>query len=494
MTGRVNDIDSPTLARPAVSADRTAFIAATIIFAVLSTWLAQASKGFLEADGVTHYLYARYAFDNPAYMLDVWARPMRMLLHAVPAHYFGLRGVRAASLVAAIATAWVTYAIARKLGWSRPALAGLFVLAQPLFFLHSFSELTEVPFALLAATAMLSLVTRRWWAFALACGLTPAARPEGAAFVLLAIGVLTLHRRWLCLPLAILPLLVWNHLGWWMWGSDSGPWHRWLIDHFPYSSDSVYKPGPIYRYLAVLPTVVSPLILPAVILGTFGLRSWHNTDRVHDTPLWKQWVLPDEWLIACIAWGFLAIHSLLHFYAKMSSSGEPRYLLAASPFWALLACRGWSMLADRFAWRRPILLASLAAMLPIAVNVGYRVVPLREQPDALLCKSIGDWYAAAPWHDAYPHVYATHPLVYFYLNQKLESATRDFIDKPPPGVMFVYDSMYGWSNSDPRRLIDPKTFEAAGWKVAPGSEGFGMPTQTWRIYLSPEPLASEPTN
>ena len=492
MTEPVTDADSPT--PPRASTDYRAFVVASFIFAVLSSWLSLASKGFLEADGVTHYLYARYAFENPAYMLDVWARPMRMLLHAVPAHYFGLAGVRAASLAAAIATAWITYAIARKLGWQRPALAGLFVLAQPLFFMHSFSELTEVPFALLAATAMWSLVTRRWWAFAIVCGLTPAARPEGAAFVLMAIGVLSLHRKWWCLPLTLLPLVVWNHLGWWMWGSDSGPWARWLIDHFPYSSDSVYKPGPIYRYLAVLPTVVSPLILPAVVLGAFELRSWRRVDRSTGTPLIGKWFMPDEWLIALIPWGILAIHSLLHFYAKMSSSGEPRYLLAASPFWALLACKGWAMLTTRFEWRRPVLWASLAALVPVGVHFTYKVVPLNEQPDALLCKSIGAWYANASWHDGYPHVYATHPLVFYYLHQKIESATRDFIDHPPPGVMFVYDSTYGWANSDPHRLVHPKDFERAGWKLAPDSAPLTLPNQTWRIYLSPEPLASKPAN
>ena len=33
----------------------------------------------------------------------------------------------------------------------------------------------------------------------------------------------------------------------------AGPWPRWLIDHFPYSAQSLYPPGKIYRYLAVLP-------------------------------------------------------------------------------------------------------------------------------------------------------------------------------------------------------------------------------------------------
>lgn len=173
--------------------DRFALVIGTVLFVALSTTASLLSKGFLEADGVTHFLYARFAFETPAYLVDVWARPIRMLLHAVPGNLFGLAGVRAASCVAAVTTAWVTYAIARKLEWPRPALAGLFVLAQPLFFLHSFSELTEIPFAFVASLAFLALVYRHWWTFALACGLLPASRPEGAAFVLMAIVLLVAH-------------------------------------------------------------------------------------------------------------------------------------------------------------------------------------------------------------------------------------------------------------------------------------------------------------
>ena len=457
-------------------------IGATILYAILSTAMNFASKAFLEADGVTHYLYARFAFDVPAYFVDVWARPVRVLIHAVPAHYFGLHGVRAASLACAIACAWLTYAIARQLMWPRPALAGFFVLAQPLFFLHSFSELTEVPFALLAAAAFLLMLRRSWPAFALICGTMPASRPEGLGFVLLAVAMLICHRRLRWLPLVVLPLVVWNTLGWWLYGNDSGPWHRWLIDHVPYSSHSLYPSGRITRFLEVLPTVVSPLALPAIFIGTAALVSQPSADGP-TTPLSK-WRLPDAWLIVLIPWGILAFHSVLYATGRMSSSGEPRYLLAATPFWALLAARGWTLMAARFQWRSPERWAVAIALVPLAANLAWRVVPLRQQPDARLAHDIMTWYRGSPLSKSHPNLYATNPLVLFEADRLPQDSSRTMIARRPPGSIFVYDSLYASFNADPRMRVAPEVFDDAGWIRVPTE--FGLPNQTWIVFVTPE--------
>ena len=463
---------------------------ASVVYAALSLWMNVASRGFLEADGVTHYLYARFAFSTPAYFADVWARPVRVLLHAIPAQLFGLFGVRATSLACALAVAWLTFAIARRLGWRRPQLAGFFVLAQPLLFLHSFSELTELPFALLAAVAFLLLLDRRWPWFAIVCGAMPAARPEGVAFLLLAVVLLLLHRRARWLPLVALPILAWNTAGWILWGTNAGPWHRWLIDQFPYAAESLYAAGPWWRYLAVLPTVVSPLVVPAVLIGTVGTfrRAPGETSINTRVPLVGS--LPDCWLIALIPWGILAVHSYLHARGRMSSSGEPRYLLSAAPYWALLAHRGWLLIADRFELRRPERWAVAIALLPIVIDLTYPVLPLRPQPDARLAERIAAWYETWPGRDAYPRLCATHPLIYYYTDEPPQDVTAAFVRNPPPGIVFIYDSMYASYNSNPERKVTPAMFEAAGWTELPTD--FALKDQDWRAYVSPRsvPIAT----
>jgi hypothetical protein len=328
--------------------------------------------------------------------------------------------------------------------------------------------------------AIYTLLARQWWVFALICGAMPASRPEGAGFVLLAVTMLILHRKWYWIPLVALPVILWNTYGWIMWGSDAGPWHLWLVNQFPYSAKSLYAAGPIYRFLAVLPFVVSPIAVPAILIGSWGLLAAHwPRARAFLRDLESQVHL----LLVAIPWGILAVHSYLHYSGKMSSSGEPRYLLAAAPFWALLAARGWMMMVERFRLPKPALIAGVCALIPVAVDLTYPVVPIKRQPDALLCEEIAEWYKASPLSIQYPRVYGTHPLVYLYTDRPIQDIRASVIANPPKGAFFVFDSLYASYNSDPGRKVTQAMFDAAGWKKV--ETDFGLKDQVWQVYLSP---------
>ncbi|MCS7034918.1 MAG: hypothetical protein NZ561_13140, partial [Phycisphaerae bacterium] len=155
---------------PSPRPDLAPIAIAITVFAGLSLLCAVASKGFLEADGCTHYLYARWAFQYPSYFVDIWGRPLKTALYAPAAAAFGLLGVRVTSLLVAIAVAGTAYLLARGQNYRWPALALIFTLGQPLVFLHSFSELTELPFALLLGCSFLAYQRRRYPALALLAG------------------------------------------------------------------------------------------------------------------------------------------------------------------------------------------------------------------------------------------------------------------------------------------------------------------------------------
>src|SRR3954470_2689979 len=126
------------------------------IFSTLSIWGAVNSDGFLEADSCTHYQYARFALGERHYLVNVWGRPFVTGLYMIPAVLGQRMGVRLTSLALALSIAAIAYRLAKDQKYRWPSLAFIFTLAQPLFFLHSFSELTELPFALLLALAFLA--------------------------------------------------------------------------------------------------------------------------------------------------------------------------------------------------------------------------------------------------------------------------------------------------------------------------------------------------
>ncbi|MGH7214377.1 MAG: hypothetical protein ACREIT_06410 [Tepidisphaeraceae bacterium] len=264
-----------------VARERLPVALSILIFAALSLLCAVTSTGFLEADGCTHYLYARFAFAEPHYFVNVWGRPVCTGVYALPAYLLGLTGVRVTSLLLAVGCALVTYRIAVGQGYRWPALALAFTLAQPLVFLHSFSELTELPFALLIALGFWAYQARRFGWMALAVGLTPLSRPEGFGFVMLAAVALVLHRRAGWLGVLALPLVAWNHAGWELYGRAM-PWWRWLIDNWPYATESTYASGYLLHFVALLPAMTSPLVFPAVVVGVW--RSLRLAPDVLGTP------------------------------------------------------------------------------------------------------------------------------------------------------------------------------------------------------------------
>ena len=67
-----------------------------------------------------------------------------------------------------------------------PRTAPDLYLAQPLLFLHSFSELTELPFAALIGLSFLAYQRRQFLLMAVLVAISPLSRPEGFGFLLLA--------------------------------------------------------------------------------------------------------------------------------------------------------------------------------------------------------------------------------------------------------------------------------------------------------------------
>ncbi|HEX2971607.1 MAG TPA: hypothetical protein VHP11_04710 [Tepidisphaeraceae bacterium] len=479
------------------------------IFAILSLAAAITSKDFLEADGIVHYLYARFAFQEPHLFVNVWGRPFCTGVYAVPAAVAGLLGVRATSLVLALLSAGVTYRIAKGQEYCWPVLALIFMLAQPLVFLHSFSELTELPFVLLVALAFWAYQERQWMALAVLVGMMPTARPEGFGFIALAAVALLLHRRARWIPILAVPLAIWSAAGWALCGQPQ-PWLprmiRWIPEHWPYASTSVYPPGPLYHFVVMLPAIVSPLVFPAVLVGVWrSFQGWAGAQAIfkvdHRTRC--------QWLIAVIPLLILVGHSVLYWLGRMASSGELRYMLVVAPFWALLAAKGWEWAFERCQWRRPILWAGVAALLPILANVAYQVAPLKMGIQTKRAQAVARWYESSELRQRYPRLAASHPGVFYYADVSLSDKEKtvewnlETILSAPAGTVLVWDPMYGVFNADSSRTVGIPDILSKGWVLAKTlkeesrSSGSGPIARMadkiqkdeagkWYIFLSPQ--------
>lgn len=469
---------------------------AVALFAALSLAGAVTSEGFLEADACTHYFYARHALAEPHYFVNVWGRPLCTGLYAVPAAVGGLVGVRVTSLLLALVCGFVAHRLAREQGQRLPVLALVFTLAQPLLFLHSFSEMTELPFAALIGLAFWAYQRRQWAVMALLVGLSPLGRPEGFGFVLLAATALIGHRRGWPLLLLPLPLIAWNHAGWVVYGS-TGSWWHWLIEEWPYETKSLYDPGSPLHFVALLPVLVSPLVFPGTVVGIWrALR-----------PLRRHSFFQMPHLLRCRAWValiplmILAGHSLLYAMGKMASNGELRYLLVVAPFWGVLSARGWAWLSDRFEIRHPLRWAAAAALVPILANVAYPVVPLVLDEDWKRAEVLARVYRESGLAEDHPKVLASHPGLFYFLeisptaHDRAVEWKKPKIAEAPAGTVVFWDSVYGVYNSDAQRSVSLDEIHQAGWLRITDQINAVAPPRTrsghWEVFLSPRTADGE---
>lgn len=494
-------------------------VAAFVLFAGMSLWAALAGEGFLEADGATHYNYARFAVERPYLLLDVWGRPLVTGLHCVPAYFFGRIGVQVTSLVIALLCGWATYRIAVAQGYRHPVAAPIFLFAQPLVFLHSFAELTELPFALLIILAFWAYQQKQYFVMTVLVALSPVGRPEGFGFMLLAAFALICHRRWWWMLLLPVPLLVWSAAGYIHVrppGPDglpiAMPWYTWLIRNWPYAAESNYGKGPIWEYVAQLPAIVGPLLVPAALIGGWTLLfkdekgeersgSLHPSSFILQPLFFSDHRRRCDFIIAALPFGILLTHSLFWAMGKFSG-GQLRYMLIVGPFWALVVARGYDLLVDRLNLKRPLFIAAAVAVAPLIVNKFYRFIPIDLSRDERIARRIVEQYRADPVLQAkYPKVTSPSPMVVYFLDVCLTDYDhvglwwRDALQNPAPGQFLIYETILANYNSDERMLVSQQFLEDNGWVFLKEHAREYKYNQwcVWATYLSPQSIDGQPT-
>src|SRR5882762_7297106 len=83
---------------PPMTTDRRRVWPLFAYFGVLWLIASITADGFIEDDAWTHFFYAKFAFAKPAFLLDVWGRPICTGLFALAAPWAGMIGCRVIGL------------------------------------------------------------------------------------------------------------------------------------------------------------------------------------------------------------------------------------------------------------------------------------------------------------------------------------------------------------------------------------------------------------
>ncbi len=322
-------------------------------------------------DSIMHYLFARYAPVHPELYFDHWAKPMFVLISS-PFAQFGFNGMKLFNLCVSILTFYLTYLTARTLGIANPLLGIVFLIFMPLYYILTFSGLTEPLFALFLIGSVYLAVQQQHLASSVVVSFMPFVRSEGLIIMIVFGCWLLIRKQWKYLPWLLTGHVVYSIAGYFVWHDLF-----WVFSKIPYSSLAPkYGSGPLLHFVNQLNYVIG---IPLYFLLVAGIVSyaWHWIKR-------NVVLSYEETILVFLGFFlFLMAHSLFWYLGIFNSMGLKRVLLGVAPLISLMALRGYNFLANELIPRN-----KLATLIIRAVLIAYVMIfPFTHNPAAINWKT-----------------------------------------------------------------------------------------------------------
>ncbi|MBL7812783.1 MAG: hypothetical protein JNL57_11215 [Bacteroidetes bacterium] len=285
-------------------------------------------------DSWNHYLFARWAVDHPILLMDQWGKTL-FTLPAIPFARFGISGIYVFNILCALATAWICYLCARRLGMQRPWLAAALFLFQPIVFANTISGLTEPITALVLVVVCYLFASNRYLAAAILASFLPYFRSEGFVLLAAVLVYLAARRKWKWLPWLLTGTLAFAILGFavfreWDWIIKANPYiAAGMNNDLPTYTDSFFHYAQNQR--RITGPVVSGLLLLALCILAVHAVHWLKRKTPEEKSLYS------FWLLAPLFVSFFLAHSYLIWKGSLGTHGILRVFYAVAPAAALLA-------------------------------------------------------------------------------------------------------------------------------------------------------------
>ena len=397
-------------------------------------------------DSVTHYLFARYAPSHPVLYFDHWAKPVFVLL-ASPFAQFGFVGVKVFNVLVTFFTIIFTYRIAEALKLKNGLLIPVFMLFSPLYYILTFSGLTEPLFALFTVAGIFLCLHHRYLAAALVVSFLPYVRSEG----LIILGVFGLYflvkQNWRVIPALIFGSVAYGIAGYFVYHD-----FLWVFTKIPYAKlSSVYGRGPLLHFVEQLINVTGVPLYALFWLGFISLTVKSIKGKA---------VAEQSILILVGFTTFFVAHSLFWYLGIFNSMGLKRVLLGIMPMIAIIVLCGFNVIVEEFLNYTP----RVKKLLYVFILLYVFVFPFTANPSAIhwkkdmmlceeqhLAEKVADFIGKQN-NRMYPLVYShyylsvTMNLDHFDVLKRID-VSRGSISNMKPGELLIWDNRFADSES-----------------------------------------------
>lgn len=392
-------------------------------------------------DSIHHYLYAKYAPVHPELFFDHWAKPFFVLL-ACPFAQFGFMGMKVFNALVSLLTIFLTYKISLELNIKNAAVVVVMMIFAPLYYVLTFSGLTEPLFALMIAASVYFAIKNKYMLACLLISFLPFVRSEG----LIIIGVFGIYllwkKQWKPIPFLLFGSIIYSVAGYFV--------HHdllWIFTKIPYAElSSTYGSGKLFHFGDQLMYVVG---IPVYFLFWIGLIS-----IIRRTVLMK--ISPEELILIFIGFAcFFIAHSLFWYFGIFNSMGLKRVLIGVMPLAAIIALQGFNLITEEILGGKRVLRLIFQGLF-----IGYIVLfPFTSNPAAIKWKTdmmlgqdqqsaqkSADFIISTAGSDyriicAHPYLSEALDLDWFDQSKRLD-LTRANIDKMQAGDYIIWENWF----------------------------------------------------
>ncbi len=412
------------------------------IYAIISSFTIYFFDGTGDAgDSINHYLYAKYAPQHPELFFNHWAKPLYVFLVS-PFAQFGFIGVKIFNAIVSFFTLFFTFKSIQKLHINNPIIGAIILLFSPLFFVLTFSGLTEPLFALFISIGLYTLLSDRYILSCLFISFLPFIRSEGLIIIAIFSLYLLLKKQWRFIPLLLVGHVVYMISGYFVYED-----FFWVFNKIPYARlSSTYGNGELFHFVKQLIYVVG---VPIYILFWFGVVSviWNSIK--------KRLSLDLQILVFLGFFSFFIAHTLFWYFGIFNSMGLKRVLIGVAPLLSIIALIGFNFITDDLfkSKRTPKLILQGLLILYIllfpftsnhaAINFER---DLELSKDQQLAIQIGDFIAQnrnSSQRYIYDHPYLSEVLkIDPFDNNKRMALTNNFMANINPGDIIIWENWF----------------------------------------------------
>ena len=316
-----------------VGSRKFVFLIAFICF-IISFVLIILSKGTYDpGDGVQHYLIAKYAFKHPLLLLDHWGKPIYTLL-CMPFAQVGFIGSNIYNLICNTTTSFLAYQIASKMGFKNAWVTFILVFFSPLFFMTTFSGLTEPTFALILTASILLMLHSKYVFGALLISFLPFARTEGFFILPLFVIYLASQKQLKAIIFTGFATVLYSVIGFFVLDDL-----LWIFHQNPYKGAvDIYGKGPLMHFVAANDRLFG---LPLVVLFLLACVGLLMGKGIQVQPRKAFYILV---LMPFVV--YFTMHSVFWWKGLFGSLGLHRVMAAVAPLFGIVALLGYNLLAS----------------------------------------------------------------------------------------------------------------------------------------------------